>query len=204
MNGRQISAGLTNLALQTLKIGNATNIAETLTQPLYDRVTLADGATSEFHPFAQSRAERNASLAESNVQIGNRVPAKQAWIVDEIEIQVVSPTALANTAIATLGEYLANTSVKVEIDSYTKLETTLGQILGAATLVPSVGTDGSNNLNATYTGKFKLGSNPFLMGAETNFNWTLENKLQSTVPTVLDGVTIDIIMKRPKFMRLVA
>lgn len=182
-------------AMNRMRVGNTQNIAETLDLPLYDTLVLADGAASQFDMFDRSKSERGSDLALTNVQIGGRVPSKQEWEVHGYKIEVIAPGVLTDAALATLGDYLANTSIEYKQDTFTKLETTLSALLGSATLVASAAAQGAQHLNATYTGNYKL-KIPFILGSESTFEYHLVNKKYSTVPAVLDGVQIKIFQQR--------
>jgi hypothetical protein len=193
--GKKMNYSAIENAQNAMMAAGRSGSVETSTFHLHDTIKLATGEDSNFYPFSQSRADAGKTLAESNVQQGGKVPANQEWEVHALGVQVIAPTPLAPAGLAALGDYLANSSVQFKIDSDTKLESTLSEILGSAVLVQGDDTTGSNALNATFTGKLKFDVKR-VMGAQTQYEYIVINGKDKTVPAALDGVQIRLTQYR--------
>lgn len=188
-------------AMDKLKIGSNTNIAERLTLPLHYTNKLVTAANSKLGFFDKTRSDNNSDYAITNCSQANRVPSKQAWIINAIAISVCTPAPLTEQGVCDLMAFVYDSAFIVKLDDSTKLETTLSTMLGASTLVQTAGTVGTSNLNSLYSGVFKL-HEPLYMAAETQFEISTENKTTTTIPATLNGVKIRVELKRD-FIRLV-
>jgi len=188
-------------AMDKLKIGSNTNIAERLTLPLHYTNKLVTAATSKLGFFDKTRSDNNSDYAATNCSQANRVPSKQAWIVNAAAISVMTPAPLTEQGVCDLMAFLFDSAFIVKLDDSTKLETTLSTMLGAASLVQTAGTVGTSTLNSLYSGVFKF-HEPLYMAAETQFEISTENKTTATIPATLNGVKIRVELKRD-FIRLV-
>lgn len=183
-------------AMDELRIGTNTPIADYLDFPLHDTVALVQNTEARFHFFDKDRTQKNSDLAMTNNTQGNRVPSKQAWVVHGLAFSVMCPVALDEDSIAILNKFLFETSLKIKLDSdSTKYETTLSSLLGNPISLAPVATQNTVN-NGLFTGVVKFPNYKINMGAETQFDFSCENKTAVTIPAELDGVKLRLELKR--------
>lgn len=174
-------------AIQALQSGTNTDIKDVLDSPLYSTIELKTGI-KEYQPFKLRKGEQGLTFADTNVQDGAQVPAKQRWTLNGLNVSILSKTVLSSATIAKLLDVVFNSSIRFEIDNSPKFETVLSDILGINTLIQAEDAVGSSNFNSLFNGKWKLKA-PLILAGNTTYEFSMEN-LGDAIGSDLDGVKV--------------